>query len=98
MPPNPLPSHPDFDEQTLIELLEALHARTARHPDNPGLVAYSPRVPESCMAAACGVLHARGHPVYQTLAAGGTAGKPRRGWAIAATTDQPVLPRPSAAS
>ena len=96
MPPDPQRGHPEFNEQTLTHLLEALHARTSGHPDNPGLIACWPRIPESRMAAACGVLLTRGHPVFQTMVTSTVSGKSRRGWTIAAATDQPVRPLPSA--
>jgi hypothetical protein len=90
MPPKLHRRHPEFSEQTLTQLLEALHARTAGHPDNPGLIACWPRIPESRMAAACAVLHGRGHPVFQTTVTSAVSGTSRRGWTIAATTDQPI--------
>ena len=41
-----------FSEQTLADLLSALHARAVSRPDNPGLIAFWPGVDERRMAAA----------------------------------------------
>jgi len=68
----------EFSEEVLSELLNALRARTSGHPDNPGLVASWPGVPESRMNAACAELADRGHPVFKTAIPGRTRG----GWAI----------------
>lgn len=81
------PSHPEFSDRTLADLLRALHARTTDHPDNPGLIASWPGVREDRMAAACAELHRRGHPVYRVAVEGAN----REAWAIAAITDQPVV-------
>ncbi len=71
-------THPEFSEETLTELLRALRARTSGHPDNPGLVASWPGVPEARMDAACRELAERGHPVFRTA----IPGRARDGWAI----------------
>ena len=92
MPPNPHRRNAEFSEHTLTQLLDALHIRTTGHPDNPGLLACWPHIPESRMAAACDVLHARGHPVFPTMVTSNVSGRSRRGWTIAATTDQPAQP------
>jgi hypothetical protein len=76
-------THRDFSEETLSELLRALHARTSGHPDNPGLVASWPGVRESQMNAACGELARRGHPVYQVS----IPGRARGGWSIRSSAD-----------
>jgi hypothetical protein len=78
--------HPEFREETLNELLRALHARTSGHPDNPGLVASWPGVRESQMNAACGELARRGHPVYRVS----IPGRARGGWSIRSSTDGPA--------
>jgi hypothetical protein len=78
-------TRPEFSEETLSELLRALRARTSAHPDNPGLVASWPAVPESRMAAACGELVARGYPVVRIA----IPGRIRNGWAIRRTTEGP---------
>jgi hypothetical protein len=36
------PTHPEFDDRTLNDLLGALRARTTAHPGNPGLIACWP--------------------------------------------------------
>lgn len=72
-----------FSGQDLVDLVGALGARAASHPDNPGLVACWPAVPEHRMAAACRLLARRGHPVQRVSVAGWEAGKTRGGWALA---------------
>ena len=76
-------THPEFSEETLSELLRALRARTAGHPDNPGLVASWPAVREARMDAACGELAARGHLLYRIA----IPGRINDGWAIRGTTE-----------
>ena len=61
----------EFSEDTLSALLEALHERTATHPDNPGLIAAWPHVREERMSAACHLLAGRGHPGVPRLARSG---------------------------
>jgi hypothetical protein len=78
-------THAEFSEEALSELLRALRARAADHPENPGLVASWPAVPESRMAAACGELAARGHSLFRIAIPGRTHG----GWAIRGATDAP---------
>jgi hypothetical protein len=73
----------EFSEETLAALLRALRARTASHPDNPGLIASWPGVREARMDAACGELASRGHPVFRTE----IPGRVGAGWAIRGTTD-----------
>jgi hypothetical protein len=75
-----------FSEETLTELLRALRARTAGHPENPGLVASWPGVPEALMSAACGELLARGHPIFRIAIPGRSAD----GWAIRSGTEEPT--------
>jgi hypothetical protein len=83
-------THPEFSDRTLSELLRALHARTSAHPDNPGLIASWPGVPENRMAAACAELVRRGHPVFPVYVEGAKQGLTRKTWAVAARTDEPV--------
>jgi hypothetical protein len=71
-----------FSEQDLVELLEALRARATSHPDNPGLIACWPAVPEHRMASGCRELLRRGHPIRSVSIAGWAPGKRRNGWAI----------------
>ena len=73
-----------FSEQELEDLLGALRARAASHPDNPGLVACWPTVREHRMAGACGELLRRGHPVQRISIVGRASGKAREGWALGA--------------
>jgi hypothetical protein len=80
----------EFSDTTLTELLRALRARTSRHPDNPGLIASWPGVPEDRMAAACGELIGRGHPVFRVSIPSPNPGRTRDGWAIGATTEEPA--------
>ena len=39
-------THPEFSDHALTQLLDALHARTTAHPENPGLIACWPAVRE----------------------------------------------------
>jgi hypothetical protein len=82
-----------FSDAALTELLRALRARTSDHPDNPGLIASWPSVPEKRMAAACAELVRLGHPVYRVTISVAGSGRTREAWAVAATTDEPVLLR-----
>ena len=83
-------THPEFSDRILAQLLTALHARTAGHPDNPGLIACWPGVREDRMAAACAELRRRGHPVFRVWIDGAKPGETRGSWAVAATADEPV--------
>ena len=80
----------EFSDTTLTELLRALRARTSRHPDDPGLIASWPGVPEDRMAAACAELVGRGHPVFRVSIPSANPGRTRAGWAIDATTEEPA--------
>jgi hypothetical protein len=71
-----------FSEQTLADLLAALRARAASHPDNPGLIAVWPALREHRMAGACGELRRRGYPVEPVSIAGWGSGKGHSGWAL----------------
>jgi hypothetical protein len=88
--------HPEFSDVTLTQLLAAMHARAAAHPDNPGLIACWPGVREDRMAAACAELRRRGHPVFRVSTERAGAGQTRESWAVRATTDEPVR-RPTGA-
>jgi len=79
--------HPEFSERDLAALLAAMHVRTADHPDNPGLIACWPGIQEHRMAAACGELRRRGHPVFRVSIPGVNPGRTRDSWALAAATD-----------
>ena len=73
---------PRFSEQTLADLLNALRARAASRPDNPGLIASWPGVDERGMAAACAELVRLGYPVQRVTIAGWQGAKSRSGWAL----------------
>ena len=77
----------EFSDSTLTELLRALRARTSRHPDNPGLIASWPGVPEDRMAAACAELIGRGHPVFRVSISSSNPARTRDGWALADADD-----------
>lgn len=78
-----------FSEETLADLLSALRARAASHPDNPGLVALWPDLREHRMAGACAELRRRGHPVKPVSIAGWGAEKAHTGWALLAPAEGP---------
>ena len=78
-----------FSEQTLADLVSALHARAVSHPDNPGLIAFWPAVQEQRMAAACAELVRLGYPVQPVLIAGWQGGKSRSGWALGDSEPEP---------
>ncbi len=71
-----------FSEQSLIALRDALRARATSHPDNPGLVACLPAVPEHRMAGACTELVRLGYPVTRVTVGGWNGAKAREGWAL----------------
>ena len=71
-----------FSQQTLEDLLGALRARAASHPDNPGLIACWPTVNEKLMPAACAELVRLGHPVQRVSIAVWGSEKARNGWAL----------------
>ena len=73
-----------FNERELGDLLRALHARAASHPDNPGIIACWPALPEHRMAAACRHLIRHGHPIRPVSVAGWESDSTRAGWALAA--------------
>jgi hypothetical protein len=89
------PDHPaarrEFSEETLSELVRALHARTATHPDTPGLIASWPGVPEHRMPAACGALRRRGHAIRR-ITITTARGTRRGGWTLGGTTRAPSSP------
>lgn len=73
-----------FNEHELADLLRALRVRAASHPDNPGIIACWPALPEHRMAAACRELTRHGHPVQAVSVAGSHADRTRAGWALSA--------------
>jgi hypothetical protein len=74
-----------FSDEVLIELLRALRARSASHPEAPWLIACWPGVREEQMPAACGELIRRGHAITSVPLAGLRRGAARCGWTV--TTD-----------
>jgi hypothetical protein len=80
----------DFSEAALAELLRALHDRTSKHPDDPGLIASWPAIREDQMAAACAELIRRGHPLFRVLISRPGFVDARDGWAIRAVSDQSI--------
>jgi hypothetical protein len=72
-----------FNDEVLIALLRAMRARSASHPDAPWLIAFWPGVQEEEMAAACGELIRRGHPITSVPLAGRRRGAARCGWTVA---------------
>lgn len=78
--PVPVAADRRFSEQDLANLLAALRVRAASHPDNPGLVACWPAVPQHRMAAGCRILALRGHPVEPVPVSGWQAERVRSGW------------------
>jgi hypothetical protein len=73
-----------FSEQALVDLLGALRARAASHPDNPGLIAHWPAVTEHRMAGACTELIRLGYPVERVSVDNWDGAKARDGWALGA--------------
>lgn len=71
-----------FSEQALAGLLGALRARAASHPENPGLIACWPAVPEHRMDGACTELIRLGYPVERVSVDGWDGTKTRDGWAL----------------
>jgi anti-sigma regulatory factor (Ser/Thr protein kinase) len=79
----------------MAELVRALHARAAEHPESPGLIASWPGVPASRMPAACAELQRQGQPVREIMIE--QPHKARRAWVMAARsgdTDWPIAPGP----
>lgn len=73
---------PRFRDQILVDLLGALRARAASHPDNPGLIACWPTVPEHRMPGACNELIRLGYPVRRVSIGASAGAKARDGWAL----------------
>jgi hypothetical protein len=85
-----MPSHREFSEATLSDLLNALQTRISGHPDNPGLIAFWPSVREDRMAAACTELLHRGHPLVRVPVRSAHSGRTRDGWAVRVATEDPA--------
>ena len=73
-----------FSEQALVDLLGALRARAASHPDGPGIIACWPEVPEHRMEFACTELIRLGYPVTRVPVGGRNGAKARDSWALGA--------------
>ena len=71
-----------FREQVLVELLGALRARAVSHPDNPGLIACWPAVPQHRMSNACTELARLGYPVTRVSVTDWEGSTAREGWAL----------------
>jgi hypothetical protein len=71
-----------FNDHELADLLRALRARAASHPDNPGLIACWPAIPAHRMDAACRELLRRGQPIQPVSIVGWDSDKTRSGWAL----------------
>src|SRR4051794_4628916 len=83
----------EFSVYALRELLRALRARAGDHPENPGLIASWPGVPEARMAAACGELRRQGHALRE-ISIARPGHKDRSGWAMGGTTYRAVVTPP----
>jgi hypothetical protein len=82
--------HPEFSDAALVDLLRALRARSASHPDDPGLVDASPAVREDRMPAACADLQRRGHPVKRVSNLNAKRSRTGNGWALGVATEEPA--------
>lgn len=71
-----------FSDETLSTLLRALRARSATHPESPGLIASWPAVDADGMAAACGELRSRGHAIARVLIPSSVPGRTHIGWSV----------------
>jgi len=76
----------EFSAKTMQELLRALRARAAEHPDSPALIASWPGVPAERMPAACGELQRQGYAVRE-VAIILPGAKERSGWMVEGTAD-----------
>jgi hypothetical protein len=79
----------DFSDDTLTKLLRALRARSASHPESPGLIASWPVVNADGMAAACGELRSRGHAISRVLIPSAVPGKSHIGWSVGTADEEP---------
>jgi hypothetical protein len=83
----PSSSH-EFSDDTLRKLLRAMRARSASHPESPGLIASWPAVSADRMAAACGELRGRGHSISRVLIPSVVSGRSHIGWSIGAPEEE----------
>ena len=80
----------DFSDDTLRKLLRALRARSASHPESPGLIASGPGMNADRMAAACGELRRRGHAISRVLIPSSVPGRSHIGWSVGTADDEPA--------
>ena len=83
--------HREFSDAALAELLRALRARSASHPDDPGLVASWPAVRRERMPAACAELRRRGHAVQRVSNPSAGPGSTGASWVIGTKDDSAGL-------
>ncbi len=83
----PLSAH-EFSDEALAKLLRALRARSASHPDSPGLIASFPVVNADGMAAACGELRRRGHAISRVSVPSKVPGRDHIGWSVGVPDEQ----------
>ena len=85
------PTGHEFSDDTLRKLLRALRARSATHPESPGLIASWPVVGADRMAAACGELRSRGIAISRVSIPSVVPGRSHIGWSVGAPDeDVPV--------
>ena len=78
----------EFSDETLSTLLRALRARSASHPESPGLIASWPAVTADDMAAACGELRRRGHAISRVSVASRVRGRDHIGWSVGVADEE----------
>jgi hypothetical protein len=83
----PLSSH-EFSDDALRQLLRALRARSASHPESPGLIASRPALNPDRMAAACGELRRRGHAISRISIPSAVPGQSHIGWSVGAAEEE----------
>ena len=78
----------EFSDETLSKLLRALRARSASHPESPGLIASWPAVSADGMAAACGELRRRGHAISRVSVPSRVPGRDHIGWSVGVADEE----------
>jgi hypothetical protein len=78
----------EFSDETLSKLLRALRARSASHPESPGLIASWPAVAADDMAAACGELRRRGHAISRVSVSSRVPGRDHIGWSVGVADEE----------
>ena len=79
----------EFSDEALSKLLRALRARSASHPESPGLIASFPAVSADGMAAACGELRRRGHAISRISVPSKVPGRDHIGWSVGVPDEAP---------